>query len=76
MQADCSVQATHSFEISGVWTAPASVLWVVGGKPDDFELKGIVLGTGPGSQVPSSYRASDFDADVVQHGKAANEPRF
>jgi hypothetical protein len=47
MQADCSVQATHSFEISGVWTAPASVLWVVGGMPDDFELKGIVLGTGP-----------------------------
>jgi hypothetical protein len=54
MQADCSVRATHSFEISGVWTAPASVLWVVGGQPNDLELKGIELGTGPGSQVPQA----------------------
>jgi len=59
MQADCSVQGTHSFKISGVWTAPVSILWVVAGKPgapdaqsSDLELRGIILGTGPGSQVP------------------------
>lgn len=52
MQADCSVQATASFKIAGVWTPPASILWVVGGMQADLELKGLVLGTGPGSQVP------------------------
>jgi hypothetical protein len=52
MQTDCSVKATSSFNIGGAWTPPASALWVVAGKPYGLELNGIILGTGPGSEVP------------------------
>lgn len=51
MQADCSVKGTHSFNISGVWSPPSAVIWVIAGKRDDLELNGFVLGTGPGLGV-------------------------
>ena len=54
MQPDCSVKGTHSFKIGGQWTAPNAVLWVISGhgQSGDLELRGIILGAGPGSSVP------------------------
>ena len=52
--ADCKIQGTYSFNIGGVWTPPAKVLWVISKTGDNgqaIELKGFELGTGPGSAV-------------------------
>jgi hypothetical protein len=52
VQADCTVQATHSFKISGAWMPPSAVVWVISDPgAGGLELKGIQLGTGPGSGV-------------------------
>ena len=52
VQADCSVRIANSFKIGDVWTKPNTGLWVVSGKPENLELSGLLLGTGPGSSVP------------------------
>lgn len=52
--ADCKIQGTHSFNIGGVWTPPQKVAWVISKTADNgpvLELKGLKLGTGPGSEV-------------------------
>ncbi len=53
VKADCSVQMTVSMKIKelGITVGPLSRIMVIMGKAEDLEVRGMWVGTGPGSEV-------------------------